>query len=66
MKKTLEVEPLLGEMLMAEDIDLAIYELESYLKVELGTSEDIKQEKINEEKRKRKLHEEQLKILKGK
>ena len=64
-KKDLQVTPMLGEILTAQDIDLAIYELESYLKVNLGTSKDLYDKKNNEYKRYLLLHEEQLKLLKG-
>ena len=64
-RKNLDVKPLLGENMLAQDIDLALYELESYLQVNLGTSKDIEDRKNNEYKRQLQLHEEQLKILKG-
>jgi hypothetical protein len=51
---------------MAEDIDLALYELESYLKVNLGTSKELEDKKNKEYKRQLQLHEEQIKILEGK
>ena len=65
-KKRTEVTPMLGEYLMAEDIDLALYELESYLKVNLGTSKELEDKKNKEYKRQLQLHEEQIKILEGK
>lgn len=64
-RKRTAVEPLLGENLMAQDIDLALYELESYLQVNLGTSKDIEDRKNNEYKRMLQLHQEQIKILEG-
>ena len=64
-KKDLQVTPMLGEILTAQDIDLAIYELESYLQINLGTSKELYDEKNNEYKRQLQLHQEQLNILKG-
>ena len=64
-RKDLKVKPMLGENMLAQDIDLALYELEFYLQVNLGSSKDIEDRKNNEYKRQLQLHEEQLKILKG-
>lgn len=64
-RKDLKVKPMLGENMLAQDIDLALYEFQSYLQVNLGSSKDIEDRKNNEYKRQLQLHEEQLKILKG-
>lgn len=64
--KDLVVIPMLGENMLAQDIDLALYELESYFQVKLGTSKELYDKKNQEYKKQLQLHEEQLKILKGK
>lgn len=55
----IDVEPHLGDNLTAEEVDLALLELEEYLIKELGTFEDIQNAKEEE----RDKHKEELKKL---
>lgn len=57
------VEPMLGENLTAHDIDLALLEIEEYLRDTYGDIDILWEEYIEYEKNKKKLHEEQVKEL---
>ena len=58
----LMVQPKLTDTLTAKEIDLALHEFESYLKVALGTAEEIIDYKKNQEK----INEQEVKKLMGK
>lgn len=57
------VEPMLGEDLTAHDIDLALLEIEEYLRDTYGDINTLWEEYVEYEKNKKKLHKEQVKEL---
>ena len=58
-----DVKPMLGEHLKAKDVDLAIYELEQYLFNNLGDADDLVKKHNDLSNQRKKLHEEQIKLL---
>ena len=62
-KTHLAAEPLLGENITADDIDLAILELEEYLEEKFGDIVTAYSEHLAEENRKKELHKKELEKL---
>ena len=60
------VTPMLGEELTAKDIDLAIFEIEEYLRDTYGDIETLWEEHLAYEKNKKRLHREQVRELERK
>ena len=62
-KRETFIAPMLGKEINAKDIDLALYELESYLFSNLPDLEETKNKRIVDIHEKQRRHEEQISIL---